>query len=347
MDRKKILITGTAGFIGFHLVNKLLKETGWQIVGLDNINDYYDVNLKYARLKENGIERDKIDEAEKDNSIIPLIQSSINPRYRFIKLDLTDKDKLLALFETEQFDYVVNLAAQAGVRYSLENPQAYLDSNINGFFNILEGCRIYSVKHLVYASSSSVYGGNNNVPFSEDDKTDTPVSLYAATKKSNELLAHTYSHLYSLRSTGLRLFTVYGPWGRPDMAYYSFTEAILNDQEVRLFNHGNLERDFTYIDDVIDGMFGIILNYRKCENYYNIFNIGYHSPVSLLEFVEILENIIGKKSRKNLVEMQTGDVYKTFADICKIQNIFDFSPETNIKVGLERFLAWYKLYHKH
>ncbi len=348
----KILVTGTAGFIGFHLVNKLLEETDWQIVGLDNINDYYDVNLKYARIKETGIIKEKIEY----NSIIQSINQS---NYRFIKLDLTDKENLLKLFEQENFDYVVHLAAQAGVRYSLENPQAYIDSNIFGFFNILEGCRLYPVRHLVYASSSSVYGNNKKVPFSENDRVDHPISLYAATKKSNELMAYTYSYLYNLPTTGLRFFTVYGPWGRPDMALFKFTKAILNGEPIDIYNKGDMLRDFTYIADIVAGIKGVLeliptLNMDWSSDLpnqsysivpYKIYNIGKNTPVKLMDFIDAIEKELGKKAKKRLLPMQPGDVPSTFADVQRLIEDIKYKPSISIEYGIVEFIRWYKNYY--
>lgn len=289
---KKILVTGTAGFIGFHLAKKLL-ERGDEIVGLDNINDYYSVNLKYARLAELGISRENI---EKSNSKLNIHHSTFSPLHKFYKMNLEDTEAINHIFQTEQFDAVVNLAAQAGVRYSIENPHAYIQSNVVGFLNILEACRNFGVKNLAYASSSSVYGLNKSQPFKTTDMTDAPISVYAATKKSNELLAHTYSHLHGLQTTGLRIFTVYGPWGRPDMAPMLFADAITNNRPIKVFNHGKMSRDFTSIDDVVDAIIKVIDN----PSNYKIYNIGNNAPVSLMDFIEILENSIGKKSRKNL-----------------------------------------------
>lgn len=339
---KKILITGTAGFIGFHLVNNLLKETNWQIVGLDNINDYYDVNLKYARLLETGIEKNKI----KYNSFT---KSVIHPRYSFIKLNLEDREKILSLFENEKFDYVVNLAAQAGVRYSIENPYAYIDSNVVGFINILEGCRHNKVKHLFYASSSSVYGNNKKLPFSVDDNVDHPISLYAATKKSNELMAHTYTHIFDLPTTGLRFFTVYGPWGRPDMALFIFTKKILEGLPIDVFNYGKMKRDFTYIDDIVNSITKLIYNDErlfKNTNSYNVFNIGNSNPDSLIHFIELIEENLNKKAKINLLPIQPGDVPETFADVESLENLINYKPSTSIRVGINLFINWYKNYFK-
>lgn len=347
----KILVTGTAGFIGFHLVNKLLKETDWQIVGLDNINDYYDVNLKYDRLKETGIPKEKIEYNKP-------VMSEGEARYKFFKLDLTDKENLLKLFEKESFDYVVNLAAQAGVRYSLENPQAYIDSNINGFFNILEACRLYPVKHLVYASSSSVYGNNKKTPFSENDRVDHPISLYAATKKSNELMAYTYSHLYNLPTTGLRFFTVYGSWGRPDMAYFKFTKAILSGEPIDVYNEGNMIRDFTYIDDIVEGIFRVVNNIPCGKNQmdnddrsisiapFKVYNIGNSSPVLLNDFIAEIEKKLGKTAKKNFLSMQPGDVKITNSDVSDLEKDIKYKPSIRVEEGIKNFIKWYINYNK-
>jgi len=329
----KILVTGTAGFIGYHLTTKLL-DLGHEIVGLDNINDYYDVNLKYARLENIGINRDEIEENK-------LVTSSTNPKHKFIKASLEDTDTLNYLFEIEQFDAVCNLAAQAGVRYSIENPHAYIQSNIVGFINILEACRNFDVKNLSYASSSSVYGLNKSQPFQVEDKTDTPVSLYAATKKSNELMAHTYSHLYGIKTTGLRFFTVYGPWGRPDMAPMLFTDAILNDRAIKVFNHGNMSRDFTYIDDIVDGIVKIILN----PSDFKVYNIGNNAPVSLMEFIQTLEKAIGKDAKKDFLPMQDGDVESTYADVSGLIEDFGYKPDTELTDGIGEFVKWYKEFY--
>ena len=334
---EKILITGGAGFIGFHLSN-LLIDKGYKVIGIDNMNDYYDINLKKGRLE--------------------LLEKREN--FKFYKIDLKDKENIDKLFEEHKFDYVINLAAQAGVRYSIENPYAYVDSNLIGFMNILEACRKYPVKHLLYASSSSVYGGNKVAPFSTEHQVDHPVSLYAATKKSNELMAHTYSHLYKIPTTGLRFFTVYGPWGRPDMAYFSFTNAILNDKPIYVFNHGKMERDFTYIDDIVEGIYRLIpLSPKANKNWdetkdklsesfapYKVYNIGNNSPVQLEKFISVLEDKIGKKAIKNYMEMQPGDVVRTYADTSDLERAIDFKPSTSIEEGLERFANWYKEFYK-
>ena len=331
---RKILITGTAGFIGFHLAKKLL-DRGDEVVGLDNINDYYDVNLKYARLNELGINKEDI----KENK---LSQSSLYPKHRFIKTNLEDAETINTLFKTEKFDAVCNLAAQAGVRYSIENPHAYIQSNIVGFMNLLEACRNFDVQNFSYASSSSVYGTNTSQPFKTTDMTDTPVSLYAATKKSNELMAHTYSHLYKLQTTGLRFFTVYGPWGRPDMAPMLFSDAITNNRAINVFNNGEMSRDFTYIDDIVDGVIKVIDNPSKC----NVYNIGNNAPLSLMTFIETLENALGKKAEKNFMPMQDGDVVSTYADVSGLINDFGYKPDTDLKDGIEQFVKWYKDFYR-
>ncbi|MCK5538358.1 MAG: NAD-dependent epimerase [Bacteroidales bacterium] len=335
----KILVTGTAGFIGFHLAKKLL-ERGDEVIGLDNINDYYDVNLKYARLNELGISKEDID--KNSLSTINYTPSTKFQLHRFYKINLADQKAIEVLFTTEKFDAVVNLAAQAGVRYSMENPHAYIQSNIVGFMNILEACRNYDVKNLAYASSSSVYGLNQSQPFKTTDKTDTPISLYAATKKSNELMAHTYSHLYGIQTTGLRFFTVYGPWGRPDMAPMLFADAIINDRPIKVFNNGDMSRDFTYIDDIVDGIIKVIDN--PSQNY-NIYNIGNNAPVSLMEFIETIEDKLDKKSEKNFMPMQDGDVKSTFADTSELINDFGYKPNTNLSDGISEFIEWYKKIH--
>ena len=334
---KKNLITGVAGFIGYHLA-KSLSRLNFQIVGIDNLNNYYDPNLKIARL----------------NNLKEL------PNFEFKKLDLLDKKNILKLFEKNNFEDVIHLAAQAGVRYSLENPYAYIDSNILGFINILEACRNYPANHIIFASSSSVYGANVKQPFSENDNVDHPVSLYAATKKSNELIAHTYSNLYNLPSTGLRFFTVYGPFGRPDMAYFSFTKDIIEGRAIKIFNNGNLARDFTYIDDIIDGIIKLLNKVPAANNEwdrkksepstsfapYKIFNIGNNKPIKLMDFVSILEDKIGKKAIKEFLPMQPGDVYSTFADINSLYKYIGFEPKTNIEKGLEIFVNWYRNFYK-
>ena len=330
----KILVTGTAGFIGFHLAKKLL-ERGDEVIGLDNINDYYDVNLKYARLNELGIQREEVKEKN-------LVQSTTFLNHKFIKANLEDAKSMNKLFEEEKFDAVCNLAAQAGVRYSIENPHAYIQSNIVGFMNILEACRNYDVKNLAYASSSSVYGLNKSQPFKTTDKTDTPVSLYAATKKSNELMAHTYSHLYNIQTTGLRFFTVYGPWGRPDMAPMLFADAITSDRAINVFNHGKMSRDFTYIDDIVAGIIQVIDN----PSDFNVYNIGNNAPLSLMEFIETLEHALGKVSEKNYMPMQDGDVVSTYADVSGLMNDFGYKPNTQLVDGIGKFVTWYRKFYK-
>ncbi len=332
----KVLVTGAAGFIGFHL-SKYLLARGNEVVGLDNLNDYYEVSLKEARLAQL---------VDKDN-------------FRFVKMDLADREGIEKLFSTEKFERVVNLAAQAGVRYSLKNPHAYTDSNIEGFINILEGCRHNEVEHLVYASSSSVYGANTSMPFSIHDNVDHPVSLYAATKKANELMAHTYSHLYGLPTTGLRFFTVYGPWGRPDMALFLFTKAILAGEPIKVFNYGKMKRDFTYIDDIVEGVVRTLDlvaagNESWCGDNpdpgtsrapYRIYNIGNNQPVELMQLIETLEKALGKTASKELMPIQPGDVPQTYADVDDLIQVVGFKPATSIEEGVSRFVDWYLEYH--
>ncbi|MDD5773386.1 MAG: NAD-dependent epimerase [bacterium] len=332
----KILVTGAAGFIGFHLCKRFINE-GEEVIGIDNLNDYYDVNLKIGRLK--------------------LLEGE--DRFKFFKIDLTEKDDIAELFLKEKFDIVINLAAQAGVRYSLINPYVYIESNINGFLNILEGCRHNKIKHLIFASSSSVYGANTKMPFSIHQNVDHPVSLYAATKKSNELMAHAYSSLYNIPCTGLRFFTVYGPWGRPDMALFLFTEAILNGKPIDVFNYGKMKRDFTYIDDIIEGIFKLKDHIPKPDpgwnsenpdsatSYapYKLYNIGNNNPVELMRFIEVLEDCIGKKTKKNLLPMQSGDVLVTYADVDDLMKDTGFKPSTGIEDGIKKFVEWYKTYY--
>ena len=329
---KKILVTGAAGFIGYHIVKRLL-ERGDEVVGIDNINSYYDVRLKYSRLKETGINQAEIADKE-------LVQSATYSHYRFIKLDLTERDELNKLFETEKFDVVCNLAAQAGVRYSIDHPFTYIESNIVGFANVLEACRQNRVEHFVYASSSSIYGQNEKVPYSEDDQVDRPESLYAATKKADELMAHAYSHLYQLPTTGVRFFTVYGPWGRPDMAPFLFMKATMNGTPIKVFNHGDMERDFTYIDDVIHGLEKIIDKPSAGKTPYKIYNIGDSSPVKLMDFIHTIEAVTGKKAVKEYLGMQPGDVYRTYADVSLLEKDFGYKPQTSIQEGIERFYDW-------
>ncbi len=330
----KVLVTGIAGFIGFHVAKRLLAE-GNTVVGFDNINDYYDVQLKLDRLKELGIE-------EKDNQWI-----SSNFNLTFVKADLLEKEILIDLFETLKFDYVVHLAAQAGVRYSLEAPQKYIDSNITGFLNILECCRNHPVKHLVFASSSSVYGLNSKIPFSTKDRTDSPISLYAASKKSNELMAHTYSHLFKIPTTGLRFFTVYGPWGRPDMAMHLFTEAIINNKPVKVFNEGNLSRDFTYVDDIVESIKRVMIMTPDNDQLpMNLFNIGNNKSEKLIDFIEEIENATQRTSMKEFLPMQAGDVEITYADVQNLVDYIDYKPQNSIHEGIGNFVNWYKSYYK-
>jgi UDP-glucuronate 4-epimerase len=347
----KILITGSAGFIGFHLAQQCIGR-GDEVLGLDCINDYYDINLKYDRLQLTGISKNSIQYGK-------ITQSEKHRNYRFIKLKLEDRQAINQLFATEKFDKVCHLAAQAGVRYSLENPHAYIDSNIVGFINILEACRHTYVKHLAYASSSSVYGLNESMPFSTRDNVDHPISLYAASKKSNELMAHTYSHLFDLPTTGLRFFTVYGPWGRPDMALFLFTKAILNDEPIDIYNHGNMQRDFTYVGDIVNGLLRVIDNPPKGDKKwtgkkpdpscsvapYKTYNIGNSSPVKLMDFISALEESLGKKAEKNYLPMQAGDVPATWADVDDLVEDLGYKPTIKVEEGIETFVEWYKAYY--
>ena len=333
----KILVTGAAGFIGHHLALRLVSR-GDSVVGIDNLNSYYDVTLKENRLK----------------------RFTPSPAFRFVKLDLADKPAIAALFAAEKFDVVVNLAAQAGVRYSLENPQAYIDANLVGFTNILEGCRHNKVKHLVFASSSSVYGANTKLPFAESDSVDHPISLYAASKKANELMAHTYASLFGLPCTGLRFFTVYGPWGRPDMALFLFTKAILADEPIKVFNHGNMVRDFTYVDDIVEGVVRVIDRPAEPDPVwssiapdpatsfapYRIFNIGNNTPVDLMRYVSAVEAALGKKAKIDMFGMQMGDVRATSADVSRLVAWVDFRPKTKVEEGIAKFVEWYREYYK-
>lgn len=334
---KNILVTGVAGFIGFHLAERLLKD-GWVVTGIDNINDYYDVNLKYDRLEQMGIDRKK---AEVYNSHV---QSSEFENFSFIRLNLEDREGLPEIFEKYNFNIVCNLAAQAGVRYSLENPEAYVDSNIVGFLNILECCRNYKIEHLIYASSSSVYGQNSKIPFSTEDNVDHPISLYAATKKSNELMAYTYSHLYGFKTTGLRFFTVYGPWGRPDMAMFLFTDAISRGKPIKVFNNGDLERDFTYIDDIVEGVVNVI-NQNDGRSISSLYNIGNSKPVKLTDFIKEIEKNLGVIAEKEMLPMQPGDVNKTWADVDDLKKDFGYTPQTPIETGVKNFIDWYNNYY--
>lgn len=335
----KILVTGAAGFIGYHLCERLIK-LGHTVIGLDNINNYYDIRLKYARLGELGIVEDKIS----PSTLIPSVKHGT--QFQFVLLNLEDRKALDNLFDDEKFNMVVNLAAQAGVRYSLENPVAYVDSNIVGFLNILECCRHHAVPKLIYASSSSIYGNNGSVPYSVEEKVDAPISLYAATKKSNELMAHTYSHLFGIETIGLRFFTVYGPWGRPDMAMFLFTDAILNHKPIHVFNQGNLSRDFTYIDDIIDGVVATIIT-PTLPNIplYRIYNIGNNSPVKLLDFIIEIERVTGKKAEKIMMPMQPGDVAITWADVSQLKSDYGYSPKVTVAQGIAKFVKWFKEYY--
>lgn len=339
----KILVTGTAGFIGFHTANKLVSN-GHHVIGLDNINDYYDVELKYDRLAQLGIDRQS---AEKYNR---KAQSNTHQAFSFVRLALEDRDNLPMLFKDEAFDVVCNLAAQAGVRYSLENPETYVDSNIVGFLNVLECCRHHKVQHLVYASSSSVYGLNKDMPFKTTDNVDHPISLYAATKKSNELMAHTYSHLFNLHTTGLRFFTVYGPWGRPDMAMFLFIEAMVKGKPIKVFNNGDMQRDFTYIDDIVEGVVRIIEGRAEHggvkKTPYKLYNIGNSKPVKLLDFINALEKKLGVTAKKQMLPMQPGDVSKTWASVENLSKDYGYHPDTPIHEGVEKFVRWYKTYYK-
>jgi UDP-glucuronate 4-epimerase len=343
----KILVTGTAGFIGFHLANYLIKR-GDEVIGIDCINDYYDVNLKYDRLKNSGINH-------VDLSYNTVIASNIYSNYKFYNLKLEDREQIFKLIENERPDTVVNLAAQAGVRYSITNPYVYIESNIIGYINILEACRHNKVNHLVYASSSSVYGLNEEMPLSTHQNVDHPISLYAASKKSNELMAHTYSHLYGLPTTGLRFFTVYGPWGRPDMALFIFTKAILNDEAINVYNNGDMIRDFTYIDDIVEGIVRVIDNKPKGNIHwtgfhpdpssskapYKIYNIGNNNPVKLMDFITEIEYKLGRTAKKNFMPMQQGDVPATFAEVNDLVMNMNYKPNTSVKEGISNFIDWY------
>lgn len=333
----KILITGAAGFIGYHLTLALL-NSGHSIVGLDSINDYYDPNLKYARLEQLGIPKIKAEQWKSE-----VFNSS--GYFKFIRIQLEECEELQLIFKDEKFDVVCNLAAQAGVRYSIENPKAYIDSNLVGFFNILECSRNFKIKHFIYASSSSVYGLDNEIPFKVTDNTDKPVSLYAATKKCNEVMAHSYSHLYKLQTTGLRFFTVYGPWGRPDMAIFLFTKAILNNETIKIFNQGDLERDFTFIDDVIESIVRIVQSEQANDNIYKIYNVGNNTTVKLLTMLGAVEESLNKKAKIDMLPMQPGDVYRTLSDSNELSKDYGFKPKTELKYGISKFIEWYKSYY--
>ncbi|WPR76848.1 NAD-dependent epimerase [Algoriphagus sp. NG3] len=348
----KYLVTGTAGFIGFHVAKHLL-DRGDEVVGLDIINDYYDINLKYARLDHMGIRRNQV---KRDL----VVQSETISGYRFIQLNLSEKEPLLNLFAQEKFDVVIHLAAQAGVRYSLTNPEVYIESNIVAFMNILECCRFHPVKHLVYASSSSVYGSNEKMPFTTSDSVDHPISLYAASKKSNELMAHTYSHLFNIPTTGLRFFTVYGPWGRPDMALFLFTEAIMKGEPIQVFNYGNMKRDFTYIDDIVTGVVKVAdRSARPNADFdgqnpdpgsskapYKVYNIGNSAPVLLMDYIHAVEKGLGKKAQMNLLPLQPGDVPASHADVSDLVRDTGYKPDTPIDQGVKSFTDWYLDYYK-
>lgn len=331
----KILVTGAAGFIGFHTIKNLLKDASAEIVGLDNINDYYSPQLKYARLAELGVEQENI-------KWYNLTSSFKNSRFQFVRCNLEDKQQLFSLFQEEKFDYVINLAAQAGVRYSIENPDVYMQSNVVGFHYVLEACRTYPVKHLVHASSSSVYGENGKIPFSESDQVDSPVSLYAATKKSNELSAHAYSHLYNIPITCLRFFTVYGPWGRPDMAPMLFAKAISEGKAIKVFNNGDMYRDFTYVDDIVNGVVKTMLVAPDSGTKYRVLNIGNGSPVNLMEFIEQIELNFGKEALKDFLPKQPGDVYQTYADTSELEKVSDYRAIVNLSDGVKEFARWYQ-----
>lgn len=335
----KILVTGAAGFIGYHLSKKLI-ENNHDVVGIDNINDYYNVALKFDRLQGLGV---SMIDSEKFHF---KCESSLFSNFSFYRMNLEDKAELSDLFEVEKFDVVCNLAAQAGVRYSIENPDVYVQSNIVGFLNILECCRNFEIKHLVYASSSSVYGNNAKIPFSEQDQVDTPVSLYAATKKANELMAHTYSHLYKLPTTGLRFFTVYGPWGRPDMSPILFADAISNNRPIKVFNHGDMERDFTYIDDIVKGVKKVIEHDVNERQKYKVYNIGNNKSVKLMDFISCIENSMGQNAKKEMMPMQMGDVKRTWADVSSLIQDYDYMPNTKIEKGVQEFVNWFIDYNK-
>ncbi len=345
-NTQTILITGSAGFIGFHL-SKNLAKAGYNVIGIDNINDYYDVDLKLNRLKEIGIETVKLETTSKSN---------IYENFSFIKFDTKDKKKIFELFKKYNISFVCHLAAQAGVRYSLINPDTYIQNNIQGFLNILEACRQFPVKHLCYASSSSVYGLNHKMPLSTKDAVDHPISLYAASKKSNEMMAHAYSHLFNIPTTGLRFFTVYGPWGRPDMALFKFTKAIINNQEIEIYNNGKLIRDFTYVEDIIDGISRVLfhppktttkelINSSNSTAPWKVYNIGNSKPVNLMDFISAIERKLNKKAKKSFLPMQAGDVLQTFADTKPLQQEFNYKPKTNITAGINNFIDWYLEYY--
>lgn len=348
----KVLVTGTAGFIGFHLTKRLLDE-GFQVVGIDVINDYYDINLKYSRLNFLGIEKNKIQRNQ-------MVDSNIHPNLNFIQSDLANHEFIVDFMKSESFDFVVNLAAQAGVRYSIDNPLAYTHSNVDGFLSILEGARQSNVKHLVYASTSSVYGLNTSMPLKETAPTEHPMALYAATKKANEMMAHSYSHLFDLPTSGLRFFTVYGPWGRPDMALFLFAEAMRNGEHINVFNHGKMIRDFTYVDDIVESITRLVVKPPKRNNDWNgddpridsssapyrIFNIGNGSPVELMRYIEAVESSLDLKGKYKMMDIQPGDVPATHADTSALEEYIGFKPHTTVEEGVSRFISWYKEYYK-
>ncbi len=359
----KVLVTGTAGFIGFHLAKKLL-ERGDEVVGLDNVNEYYDVKLKSDRLAEMGIKSQVASRKSKASSPVThhssldfgkLYQSSTYPSYRFIRLNLEDREAIMQLFESEKFERVIHLAAQAGVRYSIENPWTYIDCNITGHLSILEACRHHNIEHLVYASSSSVYGNNTKLPLSVDDNIDHPISLYAATKKADELMSHTYSHLYGIPTTGLRFFTVYGPWGRPDMALFIFTKAISENRPIDVYNEGNMWRDFTYVDDIVSGVIKVMDKAPVVADHqspstsstapYRIYNIGCSNTEKLLDFIREIEKNLDKKAKMNFLPLQPGDIGKTFADVNALEKDFGYKPKVRIQEGVKKFVEWYKEYY--
>ncbi|MEP3209513.1 MAG: NAD-dependent epimerase [Maribacter sp.] len=339
----KILVTGAAGFIGYHVCEMLLRDN-FTVVGLDNINDYYDVNLKYSRLKQLGIAK-----GDAERFHVKAFGDRYGSKYSFVRMNLEDRDALPKFFMEEKFDVVCNLAAQAGVRYSLEEPNIYIDSNIVGFLNLLECCRHHAIKHLVYASSSSVYGNNKKIPFSVADNVDHPISLYAATKKSNELMAHTYSHLFHIPTTGLRFFTVYGPWGRPDMAPFLFTDAISKDQPIKVFNHGKMERDFTFVTDIAEGVCKVLTSSvaerKRNSDLYKLYNIGNNKAIKLLDFIHEIENNLKKTATKEMLPIQPGDVEKTWADIDTLVADYEYKPATSIDSGVEQYVAWFKQFY--
>ena len=350
-NKQKVLVTGAAGFIGFHLVNRMVKE-GYEVIGLDNLNNYYDVKLKLDRLENAGIENRKVAYNEP-------VKSSKYPNYTFLQLGIEDAANLERLFVKYKFDKVCHLAAQAGVRYSIKHPEAYIQSNVVGFFNILESCRHHHIKHLVFASSSSVYGNSQQVPFKVEDPTDAPISFYAATKKSNELMAHTYSHLFQIPTTGLRFFTVYGPWGRPDMAYSLFTKAMLEGRPIKVFNEGNLSRDFTYVDDIVEGVTRILeksptapgprngqANMFSPDAPFRVFNIGNSKPTALMEFITAIEDELGLVAKKEYLPMQAGDVETTYADVSDLMADFGYQPKTSVREGIAKFVKWYLVYNQ-